>query len=191
MSKTGGCLGCLGSLVVFTLFGSMFFGGGVLMRVGGLGFSLGKNPIDEPQIINNYFKDLENDKKLAEKAVQKFHMQLAQEKCQEIYQQANERFRSIYLSQSETVDNCKKLNRQFGTVSSAQLRDWWGAPVDKDSKYILLRYVTTFSKSSGREDFIWLVKNGKTELVDYEPTILSNVTSPSPSPSPSSSPSPQ
>lgn len=188
MSKTSGCLGCLGSLVVLTFLGSMFFGGGVLMRVGSLGFSLGKNPIDEQQIIKNYFSDLESSKKLAEEAVQKFHTHLAQEKCQEIYQQANERFRSIYPSQSEMVDNCAKLNRQFGTVSSAYLLDWWGAPGAQDTKYILLRYITKFSKSSAKEDFIWLVKNGKTELVSYGSTILSNVTPPSPSPSPSTSP---
>ncbi len=43
------------------------------MRVGSFGFVLGKNPIDQKQIINNYLTDLESSKKLAEEAVQKFH----------------------------------------------------------------------------------------------------------------------
>lgn len=51
------------------------------MRIGGLAFSLGKEPVDQKQIINNYLTDLEDSKKVAEEAVQKFHTQLSQGKC--------------------------------------------------------------------------------------------------------------
>ncbi|MCC5663722.1 hypothetical protein LC653_07245 [Nostoc sp. CHAB 5784] len=169
MSNNGsGCLGCLGALVFWTFIGSMFFGGGVLMRVGSFGFVLGKNLIDQKQIINNYLTDLESSKKLAEEAVQKFHTQLGQGKCQDIYDQANEMFKKS-LSQSEMLSVCARLKQQIGTVNSAQITDWWGQPTDKDSdKYILLRYITVFSKSSVRETFFWLVKDSKPELVQFE-----------------------
>ncbi|MCF2145080.1 DUF4019 domain-containing protein [Desmonostoc muscorum LEGE 12446] len=166
--KASGCLGCLGSLVILTFIGSIFFGGGVLMRVGGFSFVLGRNPIDRQQIINNYFTDLEYSKKIAESSVQKFHTQLEQGKCQDIYDQANELFKKS-LSQSEMVSICAKLKQEIGTVNSAQITDWWGQPTDKDSEnYILLRYITVFSKSSVRETFIWLIKDDKPELVKFE-----------------------
>ena len=169
MSEKGaGCLGCLGTLVIFTFIGSMFFGGGVVMRVGGLAFSLGRDPVDQKQIINNYLTDLEDSKKVAEEAVQKFHTQLAQGKCQDIYDQASEILKKSQ-TQSELVSFCARLKQEAGTINSAQLTDWWGQPTDKDSdRYILLRYITMFSKSSVRETFVWLVKDSKPELVQYE-----------------------
>lgn len=163
-----GCLGCLGTLVVLTSVGSIFFGGGVLMRVGGSSFVLGKDPIDNKQIINNYLTDLDSSKKVAEEAVKKFHIQIEQGKCQDIYNQANEVFKN-YQSQSQVMNFCRELKRQFGTVNSTQLTDWWGRSTDKDSdRYILLRYITVFSKSSVRETFVWQVLDSKPELINYE-----------------------
>lgn len=44
-----------------------------------------------------------------------------------------------------------------------------GQPTDKDSdRYILIRYITRFSKSSVRKTFVWLLKDSKAELVQYE-----------------------
>lgn len=181
----GGCLGCLGSLVIFTFLGSMFFGGGVWMRVGSFGVSL----VDRQQIINNYWTELESSKKLAEEAVKQFHTQIEQGKCQEIYNQASEVFKNS-LTQSQLINVCTEFKNQFGTVNSSQLRDWWVQPTNQDSNsYILLRYITVFSKSSVRETFVWVVKSSKAELINYETAIESTVTQ-SPSPSPNTSPSP-
>ncbi|MBD2414498.1 hypothetical protein FACHB389_16590 [Nostoc calcicola FACHB-389] len=59
----------------------------------------------------------------------------------------------------------------------AQITDSWGQPTDNDSEnYILLRYITVFSKSSVRESFVWLVKDNKPELVKFE--INPQVTNP-------------
>jgi Protein of unknown function (DUF4019) len=166
--KGGGCLGCLGGLVVLTLVGSMFFGGGVLMRVGSFGFSFGKDPIDRQQIINNYLANLEASKKVAEEAVNKLHTQIDRGQCKEIFDQASETFKKN-LSQSQIADFCKNLKLNLGFQKSSQLTDWWGQPTDKDStQYILLRYLTNFSKATVRETFVWLVKDGKPELVEYE-----------------------
>ena len=182
-----GCLGCLGILVVLTSVGSILFGGGVLMRVGGLSFVLGRDPIDHKQIINNYLTDLESSKKVAEEAVKKFHTQIEQGKCQDIYNQANEVFKN-YQSKSQIMNFCTELKRQFGPVNSTQLTDWWGKPTDKDSdRYILLRYITVFSKLSARETCIWVVKDSKPELISYVTSPYSAVTQSSPSPSTSPS----
>lgn len=185
----GGCLGCLGTLVILTFVGSMFFGGGFLMRVGSLSFALGGDPIDRKQIINNYWTDLESSKKVAEEAVKQFHTQIEQGKCQDIYNQANEVFKNS-LTQSQLINVCTELKRQFGTVNSEELTNWWVQPTNEDSdSYILLRYITLFSKSSVRETFVWVVKGSKAELINYEIFPQSAVIQ-SPSPSPSTSPSP-
>jgi hypothetical protein len=167
-AKSSGCLGCLGSLVILTFIGSIFFGGGVLMRVGWFGFVLGKDPINRKQVIIDHSTNLEYSKKIAESSVQRFHTQLEQGKCQDIYQEANELFQKNF-TQSQMLSICATIKQEIGTVNSAQITDWWGQPTDKESEnYILLRYITVFSKSPVRETFVWLVKDNKSELVQFE-----------------------
>jgi hypothetical protein len=168
MFDKNGCLGCLGSLVVLTFFGSMFFGGGVLMRVGGWSFSLGRDPIDRQQIINYYLTDLESRKQIAEAGVNKFHTQIEQGQCQNIFDQASEIFKKNQ-NLSEFNSYCQTFTLNLGSKQSSEFLDWWGQPSDKDSeRYILIRYMTKFSKATARETFIWLVKDSKSELVNYE-----------------------
>lgn len=168
MSEKGlGCLGCLGSLVVFTFVGSMFLGGGVLMRVAGFQFSLG-NPIDQQQFITGYLSNLESQQKIASEAVQKIHTQLDRGKCKDIYEQANEMLKS-QQNQAKMLSLCTEIGRDLGTVKSTQQVDWWGQPANREvDKLILLRYNTQFSKASAEEIFVILVKNGKAELVSYQ-----------------------
>jgi hypothetical protein len=163
-----GCTGCLGSLVILTFIGSIFFGGGVLLKVGGLSFVLG-NPVDRTQIINDYSSGFHNSKKLAEEGVQKFHTQLKQGKCQDIYDQASEILKKS-VGELDIAGLCGKLKQDIGSVNSAQLIDWWSQSTNNESEhYILLRYISTSSKSIPvREIFVWLVKPGKTELISFE-----------------------
>jgi hypothetical protein len=170
--KNSGCLGCLGSLVVLGFLGSLVFGGGLSMRVGGFSFVLGgKSPVDQTQVLNNYFTDLESSKIASEAAVKIFHTQLGKGQCKEIYDQASEIFKKDQ-NQAAIIEFCTTLKQSLGEVKSVQLIDWWGRPGDTESeRYILLRFMTTFSKSSEvptLETFIWLVKDGKPGLVTYE-----------------------
>jgi Protein of unknown function (DUF4019) len=165
-SGCAGCFGCLGGLVVLTFIGSIFFGGGVLMRVAGFQFSLG-NPVDEQRVLGNYLSDLEGKQKTAAEATQKFHTQLDQGKCKEIYAQASEMFKRNQR-EADLVDFCTKIRRKLGSTRSMQQIDWWGRPTEQASeRYILIRYNTQFSKVSTQETFVWLVKNNKAELVSY------------------------
>jgi hypothetical protein len=165
---SGGCLGCLGTLVFLTFLGSLFFGGGVLMRVGSLGFSLGKDPIDRKQIVNNYLAELEVSKKVAEAEIEQLHLQINQGRCQHIFDRGSETLKKN-LSQSQVANFCEKIKLNLGSIRSSQLTDWWGRSTDPDSThYIFLRYMTSFSKTNVRETFIWLVKDSKAELVEYE-----------------------
>ncbi len=173
--KSLGCLGCLGTLVFLSFIGSLIFGGGFLVRVGS--FMWGVNhPIDRQQIVNDYFTELEDKQKtVVAEAVKQFHEQLNQGKCQEIYEQANEAFRQ-QGSQSEFSSSCERIHREFGLVTSTQKVDWWGRFAAQDSDYILSRHYTIFSNSSAlssqnlalQETFIWLVKDSKPELVQYQ-----------------------
>jgi hypothetical protein len=161
-----GCLGCVGTLFVLCIFGSIFFGGGVLMKVGPFGFSSGKDPINRQQIIADYVAELADSKKLAEDSVQKFRSQIERNQCKDVYDRSSVILKK-HVSQLQMISLCKDF-KKMGPVKSSQLSDWWGQPTDKDTeKYILLRYTTTFSKFSTLETFIWIVKGSKPELVEY------------------------
>lgn len=162
-STTGsGCVGCLGSLVIFIFIGSIFFGGGIVMRVGQWNLSLG-NPVETNQIIANYSDNLA---KIADEAVQQYHTQLNQGKCQEIYGQAAEEFKSNN-NPSSFVNSCTEVKTKLGSVQSTKQTEWWGKPEKQGRSYVLTRHDTKFSKATVQENFIWLVKDGKSQLAGY------------------------
>lgn len=185
LGKDSGVTGCLGSLVILTLIGSVFFGGGVLLRVGQWHFQLG-NPAETDKTIANYLVDLESKAKIADDAVQRFNNQLNQGKCQEAYQQTSEAFKSD-TSQSNFLNLCTGLKIQLGSIESIKRTDWWGQPAEKGENYILTRYETKLSKSTALQSFTWLIKDGRAQLVniqifpikaaDYLNLILSKVPS--------------
>lgn len=196
-STGSGCVGCLGSLVIFTFIGSIFFGGGVLLRVGQWNLNLG-DPVNTNQIIANYLDNLGSKAKIANEAVQQFHTQLNQGKCQEIYGQAGEVFKSK-TSQTSLVNLCTEIKSKLGSVESTERTDWWGQPTEQAGSYeqrgsyILTHYDTKLSKATAQETFIWLVKDSKPQLVSYliSPGQISsslNQSSPNPSSSPSTNP---
>lgn len=167
MSEKGsGCLGCLGFLVAITLIGSMFFGGGILMRVGSMGLSVG-NAVDRNHIIVDYLNDLESRATVADEAVKTFHKQFNQGKFEEIYKQAHELLKSE-TSLPNVVKGLAETKNKLGSVESTARIDWWGQPADQESSYILVRYHTKLSKSIIQEDFTWLVKDGSSRLVNYQ-----------------------
>lgn len=163
-----GCLGCLGSLAVLTLVGSLFFGGGVLYRVGSWSISLGRYPVDRQSIMTSYWNKLENDKRISDQSSQIFRTQLEKGEHQAVYNQASEPFKKN-LTLSQWIDNCKIIKQSLGSMKSSQLMDIWVQPTDKDEEqYILVRYLTIFEKVSTQESFVWMVKDSKPELIQYQ-----------------------
>jgi hypothetical protein len=158
------CLGCLGSLVIFIVIGSIFFGGGILMRLGNFYLMLG-HPIERERVMSDYIDEIENHKDIVEKAVQEFHAQLDRGKCEEIYNRASELLRKSN-SLNDVLKLCETTSRIFGSRKSTQVIDTWIQPPHPEN-YILTRYITQFSKGVVQEIFIWSVKNNKAEIVNY------------------------
>jgi hypothetical protein len=172
MSKSSeSCLGCLGSLVILGVLGSMLFGGGFMMKIGPLAVGSNRTLPDQDQSLNNYFSDLENNKSASEGAVKVFHAQIGQGQCKEVYDQANERLKKNQ-TQEGMIKFCNQLKEKLGEVKTTQLMDWWVRPGESAAdKYILLRFTTMYSKvpeSPIGETFIWLIRDGKPSLISYE-----------------------
>ena len=166
--NASGCRGCLESLFSLAFIGSLLFGGGVLMRVGSWHFVIGRDPIDRQPIIASYLNDLETSKKVSTESTQNFRTQIEQGQYQAAYDRASEPFKKS-LTPSQWISFCETLKQRFGSVKTVQLIDAWVQPTDKESeKHVLLRYITTFSKASIQESFMWIVKDGKPELIQYE-----------------------
>jgi hypothetical protein len=169
-NQSSGCFGCLGTLFSLTLIGSVAFGvTSIAVKVGNYVFGFGStvNLLKQGKSVSD-LNDLQSKTKATEQWVKQFHTQLEQGKCQEIYKQANEVFKQA-TRQSDFLNFCEKMRRELGTIKSAQLLDSWGRPANQDSdKYILSRYYTSFSNFSAQETFVWLVKNSKPELIQYQ-----------------------
>ena len=143
----------------------MFFGGGVLMRVGRWSFNLG-NPANSEQIIVNHYSDLESKAKISDEATQQFYQYLNQGNCQKIYDQSTELFQSS-VSESVWTNTCSQIKIQNGTVEDSEQFDWWGHPAKEGGSYILSQRNTKFSESTVQEDFVWLVEGGESKLLSY------------------------
>lgn len=169
-NQSSGCFGCLGILFSLTLIGSFLFGvTSIAVKVGNYAFGFGSavNLFKQEKSVSD-LNDLQAKTQATEQSVKQLHTQLEQGKCKEIYEQANEVFKQAN-SQSDFLNICEKTRRELGTVQSAQLLDSWGRPANQDSdKYILNRYQTSFSNFSAQETFVWLVKDGKPELIQYQ-----------------------
>ena len=166
-NKAGGCIGCLGSLAGLTFIGSLFFGGGILYRVGSLNLMLGKDVIDRQSIITNYWSELEGDKIASDEASKKFRTQMEQGQYQAVYDRASEPFKKS-ITASQWISSCETIKQNLGSVKSAQLIDIWVQPSTASETYILIRYLTTFAKAPMQENFAWVVKDGKPALLQYE-----------------------
>jgi hypothetical protein len=162
-NQSSGCFSCLGTLISLTFIGSILFGvTSIAVKVGSYAFGFGSavNLFNQEKVSQQKkaidLNDLQIKMQAAEASVKQFHTQLDQGKCKEIYEQANEAFKQV-SSQSNLLNVCDKIRRDFGAVKSAQLIDSWGRPTNQDSdKYILNRYQTSFSKSSVVEEtFVW------------------------------------
>ncbi|HEY9762975.1 MAG TPA: hypothetical protein V6D07_10640 [Trichocoleus sp.] len=140
------------------------------MRLGQVRLSLG-DPVEIDQVtgqaVTNYLNNLTSKAEVADKATQQFHTQLNQGKCQEVYEQATEMFKSN-TSKSDLINLCSVIKTTYGSIETAQQTDWWGSSAEQEGEYILARYITRLSKSTARETFVWLVKDDKAQLVNYE-----------------------
>jgi hypothetical protein len=104
--KNLGCLGCLGSLAVFTFIVSIFFGSGTLMR-----------------FVRCQLSDLGDKQKIVAEAVQKFHTQLDQRKFKEIYEQSIEIIKNKQ-NQEKIVSYCTAIQREFESVKLTDQVNW-------------------------------------------------------------------
>jgi hypothetical protein len=170
---SSGCFGCLGTMFSLFLIGSAIFGGGFLMRFGGVTFGVGSNSNDHARDLTN----LENQKNIADASVQKVHAQIDQGQCKALYDEGHEVLRKAQtLPQMERF--CGLSKQRLGTVVSSELTDFWVHPVEQASdQYLLMRYQTKYSKELVREEFIWYVSDGKPQLATYTTAIITNESS--------------
>ena len=177
------CGGCLGSILVLTVIGSIFSShAGLFLRVGSVFFTLGRPTIDGKPVGSLVETEtIEANKTLAEAIVKKFHEQLDQGKCNEIYDQSSD-FLKKFQSKESILPLCETW-KNTGGLKSSELVDWWGKPTENQERMMLMRYLTITQSSPVQETFIWSIKENKAELVSYQAN--SNAV---PSPSPKSSP---
>ncbi len=183
----GSCLSSLGSLAVVVVLGFMFTSnGGLFVRLGNAAFTFGKPTFDgKPMGTLVEAETVEANKKVAEVAVKAFHEQIAQGKCDEIYNQSSSALKNNQNKEEFSVF-CDQW-KQVGGVQSAEIMDWWGKPTENQERKILMRYQTTTQKFLMIETFVWLInKENKAELITYQYQPVSMTGGKQPSPSPAS-----
>jgi hypothetical protein len=186
-SGCGGCLGTLGSLAVVVILGFMFTPhAGMFVRVGSSIFTFGRPTFDgKPMGTMVEAETLEANKKVAEVVVKAFHEQIAQGKCDEIYNQSSSALKNNQNREEFSVF-CDQW-KQVGGVQSAEIIDWWGKPTENQERKILMRYQTTTQKFLMIETFVWLInKENKAELITYQYQPIGVTGGKQPSPSPTS-----
>lgn len=112
-------------------------------------------------------------KDAGEKAVAQFHDQFNNEKYQDIYSAADDRFKKA-STQQEILDLFQAVHRKLGTVKNSS-EAGWHVNSNTFETVVDLTYQTEFVEGKGVEQFVYSVKDGKATLLGYHinsPTLI-------------------
>jgi hypothetical protein len=108
----------------------------------------------------------------AEKATDRFHLQLDLNQFDSIYQQADVEFRNA-APEKDANGLWRMVQRKFGSLQSDTLVNWNVNFTTNSGTLVRLVYRTTFSKDNAMESFTWRIRDGRPMLLNY------NINSPS------------
>ena len=141
-TQGSGCLGGCGFLL------------GILMLSGVLRIDRGiQIEVTEPNAVD--LAELEDKAKVADRAVQKFHTQLNQGECQEVYEQTAEIYKDA-TDLSQWMYLCSEIKSQFGDVEST-IRVDQSEQHEQGIDYFAASYDTKLSNASINEVFMWII----------------------------------
>lgn len=103
---------------------------------------------------------------IAEKATERFHLQLDLGQFDSIYQQADPQFRTAGL-QKDANALWRMVQRRFGSLQSDTLINWNVNYTTTNGTVVRLVYRTTFAKDNATETFTWRIRDGKPALLSY------------------------
>lgn len=110
----------------------------------------------------------------AEKATERFHLQLDLSQFDSIYQEADIEFRNA-APEKDANGLWRMVQRRFGSLQSDTLMNWNVNFTTNNGTVVRLVYYTTFAKDKATETFTWRIRDGKPALVGYNinsPTLL-------------------
>jgi len=104
-------------------------------------------------------------KAIAENAVVEFHNRLNAQQCNEIYEQADNRFKQKH-GKNDAINACKTIYKQFGQVKSSSLL---GYNINSNPTKTLatLKYTTKFSQVTISEEFVFVIEGDRARIVEY------------------------
>jgi len=104
-------------------------------------------------------------KAIAENAVVEFHNRLNAQQCNEIYEQADNRFKQKH-QKNDAINACKTIYKQFGQVKSSSLL---GYNINSNPTETLatLKYTTKFSQVTISEEFVFVIEGDRARIVEY------------------------
>ncbi len=108
----------------------------------------------------------------AEKATERFHLQVDLSQFDSIYQEADPDFRNA-AQEKDANALWRMVQRRFGSLQSDTLLNWNVNFTTNNGTVVRLVYYTTFSKDKATETFTWRIRHGKPALLGY------NINSPS------------
>jgi Protein of unknown function (DUF4019) len=103
---------------------------------------------------------------LAEDSVGMFHAQLDTEQYSSIYKAADEKFHSA-ASENDFVKLLHAVHNKLGSVKKSSLVNTGVAWFAGQGATVTLVYDTQFSDGTGREQFVWHIKDDQASLYGY------------------------
>jgi hypothetical protein len=102
----------------------------------------------------------------AQKATERFHLQLDLSQFDSIYQQADPEFRNAGVEKDANA-LWRMVQRRFGSLQSDTLLTWNVNFTTSNGTVVRLVYRTTFAKENATETFTWRIRDSKPALLGY------------------------
>jgi hypothetical protein len=103
---------------------------------------------------------------LAQQNVELFHAQFDTEQYTALYAACDEKFHQA-TSESDFVKLLEAVHRKLGTVQQSNLRNTGVAWFAGQGTTVTLVYDTKFSEGTGKEQFVWHIKDNSAALYGY------------------------
>jgi len=108
---------------------------------------------------------LTKGKGAGESAVKRFHEQLNAEQYDEIYAQADGKFRGA-VKEADSKALFEAIHRKLGNVKNSTLSSWH-VNATTGGAFVTLSYNTEFTEGGGDEKFDFLISGDRASLINY------------------------
>ena len=113
---------------------------------------------------------LAQNKRVADRAIRRFHDQFNEQRAGEMYQQADTSLKNL-MTEKQFTEMLRQANTQLGKVQSIEQEEWRSKWNEQNGSRVTVTVKTKFAKGKASEFFVWAIEGEEARLCNYRISI--------------------